>query len=150
MAKFKFRLATLLRLCEVARDERREQLARAYQADEIIEQDRALVADERRALQRRNRVASAPGQLDVDRLLEGRRYELVLQSREQQLAQQHQDVQAEIERRRLALVDANRQVRVLETLREKQLDHHRREENRREIKQLDETAGRRAAQEDDE
>jgi len=150
MAKFKFRLATLLRLCEVARDERREQLARAYQADEVIERDRALVADERRALTRQNRLASGPGPLDVDRLMEGRRYELVLQSREQQLAQQHQAVRAEIERRRLALVDANRQVRVLETLREKQLDHHRREENRREIKQLDETAGRRAAQEDDE
>lgn len=150
MAKFKFRLATLLRLCEVARDERRAQLARAYQADEIIEKDRTLVASERRELERQNRLASAPGRLDVDRLLESRRYELVLQSQEQQLAQQHQAVRAEIERRRQALVDANRQVRVLETLHQKQLDHHRQEENRQEIKQLDEMAGRRAAQEDDE
>ena len=36
MTKFKFRLATLLKLREAARDERRGQLAQAYQADEII------------------------------------------------------------------------------------------------------------------
>ncbi len=150
MAKFLFRLATLLRLREAARDERRAQLARAYQADEIIEQQRTRVADERRELERQSRRASAPGRLDVDRLLESRRYELVLQSQDQQLAQQHQAVRTEVERRRQALVDANRQVRVLETLRQRQLDHHRQEENRQEIKQLDEMAGRRAAQEDDE
>ena len=55
----------------------------------------------------------------------------------------------EIERRGEALVDANRQVRVLETLRQKQLDRHRQGENRQEIKQLDETAGRRTPKEDD-
>jgi len=150
MAKFKFRLATLLRLREAARDERRALLALAYRADEIIEQQRTRVADERRELERQSRRASAPGRLDVDRLLESRRYELVLQSQDQQLAQQHQAVQTEVERRRQALVDANRQVRVLEALHQKQLDHHRQEENRQEIKQLDEMAGRRAAQEDDE
>ena len=65
------------------------------------------------------------------------------------MAERHQAVQTEIEQRRRAVVDANREVRVLETLREKQLDQHRRDENRREIRQLDETAGRRAVQEDD-
>ena len=148
MSKFKFRLATLLRLREATRDERRAQLAQAYRADEIIEHERGRVAGELRELQRRSRQASAPGQLDVDRLLETRRYELVLQSQDQQLAQQHQAVQTEIERRRQALVDANRQVRVLEALRQKQLDHHRQEENRHEIKELDETANRRAGEED--
>ena len=150
MAKFKFRLATLLRLREAARDQRRAQLAQAYRADEIIEQERTRVAGELREVERQSRRAAAPGRLDVDRLLETRRYELVLQSQDQQLAQQHQAVQTEVERRRQALVDANRQVRVLETLHQKQLDHHRREENRQEIKQLDEMAGRRAGQEDDE
>ena len=150
MAKFKFRLATLLRLREAARDQRRAQLAQAYRADEIVEQERTRVAGELRELARQSRRAAAPGRLDVDRLLETRRYELVLQSQDQQLAQQHQAVQTEVERRRQALVDANRQVRVLEALHQKQLDHHRREENRQEIRQLDEMAGRRAGQEDDE
>ena len=36
MGKFKFRLATLLRLREATRDERRAELAQAYRADEII------------------------------------------------------------------------------------------------------------------
>jgi flagellar export protein FliJ len=74
---------------------------------------------------------------------------MVLQSQGQGLAAERRAVGAEIERRQQALVDANRQVRVLETLREKQLDRHRREENRQEIKQLDETAGRPAPEEDE-
>jgi flagellar export protein FliJ len=148
MARFKFRLATLLRLREAARDERRAQLAEAYRADEILAHERSRLARELRELERQTRQASAPGQIDVDRLLETRRYEMALQSQGLQLAQKHEAVQLEIERRREALADANREVRVLETLRQKQLDHHRHEESRREIKTLDETATRRAAKND--
>ena len=149
MAKFKFRLATLLRLREAARDERRSQLAQAYRADEIIESQRRRIARELSELEGQNRQASAPGDLDIDRLLEGRRYELVLRSEEQQTAQQHQTVRAEVERRREALVGANREVRVLEELRQRQLQRHRQEENRQEIKLLDEAAGRRTARNDE-
>jgi len=150
MAKFKFRLATLLRLREAARDGRRAQLAQAYRADEIIEHQRRTIARELSRLEGQNRQASAPGEIDVDRLLEVRRYELVLRSQQQETGQQHEAVRAEIERRREALVGANRQVRVLELLRQKQHERHRQEENRQEIKQLDEAAGRRTAQEDNE
>ena len=54
----------------------------------------------------------------------------------------------EIERRRQTLVQANRDVRVLEKLREKQAGRHRQEEDRRETKVLDEVAGRQVARED--
>jgi flagellar export protein FliJ len=56
-------------------------------------------------------------------------------------------VGAEIERRREVLVEADRDVRVLEKLREKQTERHRYEENRREIRQLDEVAQLRATRE---
>ncbi len=149
MAKFTFRLATLLRLRETDRDRRRTELAEAYRADEIIHQHRRRVAGELRVLAKQARQAAGPGELDVDQLLEARRYEMVLRSQDQQLAERQQAVQAEIDQRRQALVEANREVRVLETLREKQREHHRRQENRREIKQLDETAARRHVREDD-
>ncbi len=149
MAKFKFRLATLLRLRESARDERRSHLAQAYRAEEVLDEQQRQIARDLNGLESTGRRISAPGPLDVDRLLDIRRYELVLRSQQEHLRQQRQAVEAEIERRRDALVDANRQVRVLEELRGKQLQRHRREENRQEIKQLDEAAGRCARREDD-
>ncbi|MFH1919698.1 MAG: flagellar export protein FliJ [Planctomycetota bacterium] len=153
MPKFKFRLATLLRLRETDRDERRGQLGQAYRADEIIRRRLGDLTRELGDLATQNRQAAAPAfrkVLDVDRLLEVRRYELVVLSQRHQVDQQRQAIEVEIERRREALVDADRQVRVLEKLRQKQLERHRHEENRREIKQLDETAARHARQEDDE
>ncbi len=149
MAKFKFRLATLLRLREAARDERRAELAQAYRADEILQEQRTRLAADLRELERHIRRVSAPGQLDVDRLLEARRYELVLRSQQQQAGQQHEALQAEIERRRRAVVDANREVRVLEKLRQRQYERHSQEESRQEVKRMDEAAGRTRVREDE-
>ncbi len=71
-----------------------------------------------------------------------------MKAQRSQLDGQRETLATEIEHRRLALVEANREVRVLEKLREKQVTRHRRDENRRETKVLDEVAGRRAALED--
>ncbi|NLS97403.1 MAG: flagellar export protein FliJ [Planctomycetaceae bacterium] len=142
MSKFKFRLATLLRLRESARDQRRSQLAEAYQAEEaIVEQRRQLSAD-LADLMRQCRDAAGPGELDLDRLLVARRYEVTLRAEQRDLAEKHEAVRAEVDRRRLALVEANRSVRVLELLRDRQLAQHRETERIRQIKELDEVAGR--------
>jgi flagellar FliJ protein len=76
----------------------------------------------------------------VDSLLQTHRYELVLSTKRKQLATQIQQVQTEIERRRLVVVEADRQVRVLEKLRERQALHHRQETDRQEAKLYDEMA----------
>ena len=144
MAKFKFRLATLLRLRESARDERRTRLAQAYRAEDLIFEERQRIEAERAALERRIRDAAGPGAIEVDRLLEAQRFELVLRTQKEQLARQHEQVKAEIERRRQALVEANREVQILENLREKQHQRWRGEESRREVKRLDEVGQRRA------
>ena len=143
MAKFKFRLATLLRLRESARDERRALLAQAYRAEDLILQERQRLEAERAALESRIRDAAGPGEIEVDRLIEAQRFELVLRTQKEQLAGQLEQVKAEIERRRQALVEANREVQVLENLREKQHQRWRDEENRREVKRLDEVGQRR-------
>ncbi len=50
MRRFTFRLATLQRIRENLRDERRGQLAEAYQADDILQEQEARVGREQAAL----------------------------------------------------------------------------------------------------
>jgi len=53
MGRFKFRLATLLRLRELARDERRAQLAQACRAQELLDEQRRRLAEELRTTSQR-------------------------------------------------------------------------------------------------
>lgn len=147
MAKFKFRLNTLLRLREISRDGRRQRLAQAYRADEILQQQQEQVKQQLAQLAEKCRRASGPGPVDIDRLLEAQRYEVVLRAHGQETGKQREAVTVEIDQRHQALVEADREVRVLEKLREKQLRRHREEENRREVKELDEVAGQLAVRE---
>ena len=149
MSKFKFRLSTLLRLRETTRDECRTELAQAYRADEIVEREQERLAAELAELENESRSAASPGELDVDRLLETRRYSSVLNAQRKHAAGQRDVIAEEIERRRRKLVEANREVRVLEELRDRQLHRHRDNENRLEIKALDEVAARPRVKEDD-
>src|SRR3972149_3339541 len=140
MARFKFRLATLLKLREAARDERRAELAQAYRADDVLRGHMEDVLAELSFLKDECRKAAGPGVIDIDRLLEAQRYEIILKAQQRHLHEQRQRLGVEIERRRVALLAANREVRVLEKLREHQAQQHRREENRLDIKHLDEVA----------
>lgn len=140
MARFKFRLATLLKLREAARDERRTELAQAYRADEVLQGHLEQVRNELNSLQEQCRKASGPGTIDIDRLIEAQRYEFILKGQQRNLNEQRGRLAAEIERRRVALLAANREVRVLEKLREHQIEQHKHQENLLDIKRLDEVA----------
>jgi len=148
MAKFKFRLATLRKMREATRDQRRAHLAEAYRADEILQQQSDRIEHELSDLREACRRASGPGPVDVDRLTQARLHELVLKTQKEHLGRQREAVAAEIDVRREALVHANREVRVLEKLEARQAARHRQRESRLAIKELDEVAGRRAARED--
>jgi flagellar protein FliJ len=145
MAVFHFRMTTLLRLRETDRDERRLELSEALRAEDILREQMDIIHAEWEWLKSRCRKAAGPGAVDVDHLLEAQRYELTLRAQEQRLTEQHARLMEEIERRRAALVAADREVKILEKLREHQAERHRREEERLAIKQLDEIAGQRAA-----
>src|SRR5215469_13105120 len=122
MARFQFRLATLLRLRELARDERRAQLAEGLRlADQIRARHDEIssVLESTRKLQ-----SPAPGPVDVDGLLNATRYELVLRAELRQFEVQAATIAAEIEKRRQALVAADRDVRSLELLRDAQQQRH--------------------------
>jgi flagellar protein FliJ len=142
MRQFRFRLATLLRLREATRDERRSQLAEAYMAEQNLNERKAEVEAEAAELRRRYGQAAMVGALDVDQLLDSHRYEMVLAAQLKFIADQHAKLAVEIEKRRQALVAADREVRVLEKLRENLRERHRQEEQHAEMKQIDEVAGR--------
>jgi len=144
MARFKFRLATLLRLKENAREERYAELTRAYEADAVLAEQEAELGRQRRRLMEAVRRAVEPGEVNVDQLIEGQRFELLLKTQQEYVARQREAVAVEIDRRREALVEANREVRVLEKLRERLLERHEADESRRQTKLMDEVAMQRA------
>ena len=140
MAKYKFRLDTLQKVREAHRDQQRGSLAEAFRAEQVLAENRAQLADEERELRDLQRSASAGQYLDVSRLLEAQRYELLLKAQSQELAKQAILLAAEAERRRQILVEADREVRVLELLDERHRRAHDLDEQRAETKRLDDVA----------
>jgi flagellar export protein FliJ len=143
MTPFRFRLEALLRIRRSARDEGRRHLAQALDAQSTLERNVHAVDQELLALKERARQAARPGAVDLDHLIQAQRYEATLGGQRRLFAQQQQQLTAEIERRREALLAADRQVRVLEHLRDRQHQCHHAQHLRREAKELDELAGRR-------
>jgi flagellar protein FliJ len=141
MARFRFRLASVLKLREATRDERRGQLAEAYLAESKLRDRRELVEQELADLKALSERA-ASGAVDVERLLAASRFEAILRAEIQVIRQHESNLAVEVERRRQALVTADRDVRVLEKLEETQRDRHRQTEAGALMKQLDEFAGR--------
>ena len=138
MSRFTFRLQSLLRLRCAQRDERRTELAQAFRAEEILRRQRQEIAAD--IAHMRQRRSTPAGPLDIDALLDAARHEFVLSSRQKVLEEQSVQVSAEIERRRLALVAADQQVRMLEKLKETAEQRHRAWQQAREQKRLDEAA----------
>jgi flagellar FliJ protein len=135
---FHFRLTTLLRLRLEARDERRAELAKALRAEGVLQQQQQTLAHEASDLLARSRSLVGPGEADLDALIQTQRYGLLLKSRSAQLAEQLAQVVAEVARRREALVEADREVRILEKLRDKQEAAERLADERRQQRLFDE------------
>jgi flagellar export protein FliJ len=140
MARYQFRLKTVLKLREARRDQSRATLAQAFHAGDILAQNQRGLAAEQSELRGLRRAAASERYLDVNRLIEAQQYELVLRAREQELARQEQLLEIETERRRLALVEAERDVRVMQMLDNRQRTAHARKQRRAETRQLDEFA----------
>ena len=120
MSRFTFRLQTLRRLREIHRDEQRGRLATAYEAERILTEQREGVAAESAALGNSRRQMMQRGVLDVTQLLTAQRYQLALEAQIRTLADQAARLAEEVERRRQALVEADREVRILDKLEERQ------------------------------
>lgn len=143
MTQFRFRLESLLKLRLAERDRRRADLANAYRADQVLAQRLAAVEQEIAETQQQTKASSAPGAIHVDRLLNMHRYELILHAQRQQIGRQRQVIAAETERRRQALVEADRELRILEKLREKHARDFTYNEHKAQVRLLDEMGLRR-------
>lgn len=143
MAKYKFRLETLQRVREARRDEQRQSLAEAFRAEQILAESRAELVVETEQLRELQRAAVNGKYLNVNQLLEAQRYELLLKVRSQELTKQAIMLAAESERRRQLLVEADREVRVLEMLDDRHKAEFNKEQLRLETKQLDDIATQR-------
>ena len=142
MAKFHFRLATLRKLRETHRDQLRTKLAEAYQAEQLLEQQLQAVHAEVLSLQAAQRGAVQGAATNVNYLLETQRYLAILRAQESTMQDQTKLLAAEVERRRQAAVEADRQVRILDKLEERQQQAHQQKLQKAEIKELDEVASR--------
>lgn len=140
MARFQFRLESLLKLREAERQQRRLEMAEAFHAESILRQQASQLRQDIQEVEKQSRVISSPGRVQVDRVLEAHRYKLLLKSQVMTLAQKQAQLQVEIEKRQTALVIADRDVRVLEKLRDRKRAEHDAAELKRELKQLDEVA----------
>jgi flagellar FliJ protein len=143
MTQFRFRLESLLKLRMDDRDHRREELANAYRADQVLQQHQELVEQEIAETQQHAKKRSAPGTIDVDILLNTHRYELVLDAQLQQIRSRRTLIGTEIERRRQALIEADRELRILEKLREKHASDFEFTQQKAEVRLMDEIALRR-------
>jgi len=148
MAVYRFRLATLLRIREAARDERRAQLAEALRAEQVLSDRQNQLGAELQGLKQRYRSAAEPGSVSIDKLLDAQRYEFVVKAEIEVIREQAHKLTAEVNRRREALVAADREVRVLEKLREKEHEQFKAAEALAAGKMLDELGARRAATEE--
>ena len=138
MSGFKFRLESIRRFYESQRDAKRADLAQAYEALEVVQKQRENIYHQVQQLKETVREQQADGCVDVEWLLQNKRYEHHLMSDNYQLAAQERAVAEEAERRRQELVDADRLLKAMDRLREKHFEEYQIEENRRENKQLDE------------
>ena len=140
MSSFRFQLATLLRLREVARDRCRVQLAESRRADaELVERLEQLDA-QRNRLQAACREAAGPGAVDMAELLEAHCYAVALRAQEAEWHRRRETLAIEIEHRRQSLIAADRDARVLEKLRDRRHEEYRLDEERQAAKLLDEVA----------
>jgi flagellar FliJ protein len=145
MPSFRFRLQSLLDLRRTERDRRREELAQALAAERILQDRRRSLEEEAAVMAERAREAARPGLVQVELMLDSARYGLILAAQRQTLATQFSQLAQEIEARRQRLVEADRQVKALERLRDRRLDEHRQGQLAKEIQTLDEAAARRHA-----
>jgi len=140
---FKFRLEPLIKIRKNALQECQAALAKAYDERRILEEQLQEIENQLAEGTVTARNLMQPGQtVNVDYLLGIRRQEMFLLANQNALKHDIQRTDEKIERCRIAVVAANKEVKILEKLKEKRYEQHQEEEKREEIKAMDETAER--------
>ena len=141
---FKFRLTPLIAFRDNTLKECQRELAKAYDARRILEE---YVQEIDRQLEEgiaTVRELSQPGKtINVESLIGFRRQEMFLRANQDDLLHKIKQIDEEIEIRRVAVIEADRALKIVEKLKEKRYEKYLEEENKIETKTMDETAGNR-------
>ena len=144
MRAFRFRLQTLQRIREQKRDAVQRKLAQAERERSELQQCELDVRGELQGLEEHMRRAVSKQQVEVDRVMDGHRHKLSLQARLADLEKAIVQANNEVAQCRNQLIEADRDVKVLEKLHERQLSEHVLQIQAHEAKLLDEAATIRA------
>jgi flagellar export protein FliJ len=140
MPQFHFRLDKVHLVRQNTRQQRRVELLEAQQAEDQIAAQVADLQSELQTLRGHVQLAGAPGQLNLDNLRHAQRYERTLRGELDSAQSRRETLLAEVERRRQALVEADRDVKVLDRYEQQQLAHFRIGQSRRDAKIYDDQA----------
>ena len=141
---FKFRLDPLITIRDNHLKERQAELAQAYNAQRICEENLQTLGKliEEGIATARNMMQSGQ-RVDVHFLRGIQEHELVLRANHEEWTKNLQTVNEEVERRRRLVVDANKELKKVEKLKEKRYEEYLEEEKKQETKAMDEIAGNR-------
>jgi flagellar FliJ protein len=145
MPRFHFRLQPLVSVRHAERDQRRARLADALATDRALASDETAARQALRDEQDHLRRQTTPGRVNATALAAAERYAAGLRRQLATLAERRATLAPEIERRRQAVVEADRELRVLEKLSERQQTQFKMDQSRAEGKLLDEAAARTSA-----
>jgi flagellar export protein FliJ len=142
MAYFRFRLHALMSLRQAERDQRRAALAAALAVEQQLRQRRDAVEASLAQHARQMRADAAAGAVDLKRLRAGGSYEAALRAQLTSFAESEQASRAESARCQDDLAAAQREVEVLEKLRERRNGEFQQAEVRSDARHTDEVASR--------
>ena len=141
---FTFRLEPLITIRDNELKERQSELAKAYEERQIIEKDIQEIDRQLEEGIAAVRDSMQEGQtINVENLLGFRRQEMFLRAQQNDLFKKREVIDKEIERRRILVVAANKELKIVEKLKERRYEKYLEEENRAETKVMDEIAGNR-------
>lgn len=142
---FRFRLQPLQKIRENIRQERQTELAKALEAESVMREKIESIKQDIVGTKEEGRRLASEGRIKVDHLVGLRRHEAYLLAQKAEAEQKLEQVLAEIERRRQAVIEADKEVKIMEKLHEKLKERHDNGLAEKEVLELDEIASQRAA-----
>ncbi len=138
---FHFRLAPLMTIRDNILKEKQGELAKAYEARRKLEEKQTELDQELAdTVASGRKTVHGGGTISVDYLLSLRRHEGYLIAQKDHITQTLLAIDEEIERRRAAVMEAHRELKTVEKLKEKQKEKYDAEEAKKETVMLDEIA----------
>ncbi|MDR0869768.1 MAG: flagellar export protein FliJ [Planctomycetaceae bacterium] len=143
---FSFRLEPLITIRDNVLKKKQGELAKAYEARRIVETKRTEIDSALKSVLENGRTMIQPGKaVNVDFLLGLRRQEMYLLADRNDCDEKIRILDEEIERRRQIVIEANKELKTVEKLKEKKREIYNAEQTRRETVEMDEVAGNRVS-----